>query len=283
MRGRLGHAIVPWMLVLGSLCPDSLRAQSREEPEDNPPADAGRPLGERWTAGARHLKEDGRYLPGFPRRRTRKGVVAASAVGGGVLALFFLDDEIREEVQEARTPSLDRWERRIQHLGDAPNTALAALATYGFGRLLRHEPSAETGRALLEALLFTEAFDSSAKGLFGRDPPGNGNRANEFFDASSAFPSGHTARAFAFATVLAERHGATAAWIAYPLATAVGLSRLERDVHWASDVLAGAALGHVIAKAVVRRREARALRVQISLPVTRDRGTAGVLLRIPLD
>ena len=44
------------------------------------------------------------------------------------------------------------------------------------------------------------------------------------YEDSGRFPSGHTSRAFTLATVLAERHGKVAAWIAYPLATLVGLS-----------------------------------------------------------
>jgi membrane-associated phospholipid phosphatase len=172
-------------------------------------------------------------------------------------ALILLDDEIRVEVQEERTRGLDRWERRIEPLGHIRNTTAAAFGVYGIGRVSRSERIAETGRTLLEALLFTEGIDAAAKGVFGRKEPGEGTRASDFFAGSSFFPSGHTARAFAFATVLAERHGRPAAVPAYGLAGLVGLSRIERDVHWASDVLAGAALGHVAARAIVERRAGR--------------------------
>ncbi|MDX1390246.1 MAG: phosphatase PAP2 family protein, partial [Acidobacteriota bacterium] len=108
----------------------------------------------------------------------------------------------------------------------------------------------------------------------------------EFFsDDGTAFPSGHTWRVFAVATVLAERHGKVAAWIAYPVATLAGLARIELDVHWASDVLAGAALGHVIGRAVVRRRDERAGRVpRIAFAPQIDgrTGTYGINLRISL-
>ena len=242
-------------------------------------------LKERFKAGARNVRDDGVYLLTFHKRVTRKGVAAAAWTGGGIGALILLDDEIRREVQERASPSSDQWARRVEHLGDARNTALGALAAYGAGRLFGHEPTAETGRALLEALLFTETIDMAAKGLFGRARPGDGNRASDFFHGSSSFPSGHTSRAFAVATVLAERHGPIAAWIGYPLATLVGLSRLEGDVHWSSDVLAGAALGHVIAKAITKRRESRArneqeIRIYPSLGPGPD--SMGVALRVTL-
>jgi membrane-associated phospholipid phosphatase len=38
--------------------------------------------------------------------------------------------------------------------------------------------------------------------------------------------------------------------LAYSLATIVGLSRIYNNAHWASDVLAGAAIGFITAKAM---------------------------------
>jgi hypothetical protein len=40
---------------------------------------------------------------------------------------------------------------------------------------------------------------------------------------------------------------------AYVLASLVGVSRLRSNAHWLSDVLAGAALGHIVGRAVVRQ------------------------------
>lgn len=68
-----------------------------------------------------------------------------------------------------------------------------------------------------------------------------------------SFPSGHAARAAFFAVflgTLGRSRGDLARWLA-PLAAAViglacGLSRLYEEVHWASDVVAGAILGAAI-------------------------------------
>ncbi|MFC4856429.1 bifunctional phosphatase PAP2/diacylglycerol kinase family protein [Actinophytocola glycyrrhizae] len=59
---------------------------------------------------------------------------------------------------------------------------------------------------------------------------------------SSSFPSGHAASAFAFASALAMEHRGAAAAV-FPLAAAVGYSRVHTGVHWPSDVVAGAAIG----------------------------------------
>ncbi len=59
---------------------------------------------------------------------------------------------------------------------------------------------------------------------------------------SASFPSGHTATAFATATVIALLHPRLR-WPALGLAALVGLSRVYLGVHFLFDVLAGAALG----------------------------------------
>jgi len=66
-------------------------------------------------------------------------------------------------------------------------------------------------------------------------------------DSKTSFPSGHTAEAFAMATVLAE-YKPQYKWPAYILASGIGLSRVEAGSHYWDDVIAGALLGHFIAK-----------------------------------
>jgi membrane-associated phospholipid phosphatase len=66
-------------------------------------------------------------------------------------------------------------------------------------------------------------------------------------DSRTSFPSGHTAEAFAMATVLADYHPKSALW-AYTAASVVGWSRVHEKAHYWHDVVAGALIGHFIAK-----------------------------------
>jgi undecaprenyl-diphosphatase len=68
--------------------------------------------------------------------------------------------------------------------------------------------------------------------------------APEFCPGSlDAFPSGHSSRAFALATLLATRMRPRVGATSLVLAGLVGLSRIYVGAHWPSDVLAGAVLG----------------------------------------
>ena len=58
-----------------------------------------------------------------------------------------------------------------------------------------------------------------------------------------SYPSGHTARAFAAATVLFISLGGKGRWLFPILALGSGLSRLLLGVHFVPDVIGGALLG----------------------------------------
>ncbi|MBI3003284.1 MAG: phosphatase PAP2 family protein, partial [candidate division NC10 bacterium] len=73
------------------------------------------------------------------------------------------------------------------------------------------------------------------------------------FGPEDAFPSGHASRAFAVAAVFADRYDGPVPTLAYGAAGLIAASRVVLDQHWASDVVAGAALGIVIGRALSRR------------------------------
>ena len=69
----------------------------------------------------------------------------------------------------------------------------------------------------------------------------------------SSFPSSHTSQAFLTATLLHEQYGRQYPWVSvsgYAVATATGAMRVLGNKHWATDVLAGAAIGFLSAETV---------------------------------
>lgn len=67
-----------------------------------------------------------------------------------------------------------------------------------------------------------------------------------------SFPSGHTAIAFAGATLMAKEYGRVSPWITvggYAVATVTAIDRVRRNRHRWGDVAAGAAIGVAAAEA----------------------------------
>lgn len=62
-------------------------------------------------------------------------------------------------------------------------------------------------------------------------------------DNRKAWPSGHTSSAFASASALAYAYGPRVGLPALMAAGFVGASRMADDMHWFSDVVAGATIG----------------------------------------
>jgi membrane-associated phospholipid phosphatase len=128
------------------------------------------------------------------------------------------------------------------------------------GVVSKRQSIRETGFELAEAAIFSSAVVAGLKLAVGRSRPDEdrGNTSYRSFRGGfdsgwKSFPSQHTNMAFALAAVSSERIGNGFGWVAYPLAGLIGLSRVHDDRHWASDVLAGAAIGTATGLWVARR------------------------------
>lgn len=71
-----------------------------------------------------------------------------------------------------------------------------------------------------------------------------------------SFPSGHTSTAFVLATVLAWRKPEARKYF-YGIAVLVGISRMYLGVHFPSDIIVGALVGHASGKTVLKRDKIR--------------------------
>ena len=134
----------------------------------------------------------------------------------------------------------------LANVGDITGSGLVGLGIfalqYKFDENETHWMS--HGRALVWATLAS----SSLKLTFGRQRPSNNPNYH-------SFPSGHTTTAFTTATALTYAYGWKAAFVAYPIAAFVGLSRLSDNVHWGSDVIGGAFIGYWAARASYYSKE----------------------------
>jgi membrane-associated phospholipid phosphatase len=95
-----------------------------------------------------------------------------------------------------------------------------------------------------QALIVTEIYTGALKYTVQRERPDGSDNLS--------FPSGHSSAAFTLATVASQHYGWKIGVPAYLLASGIGYSRIEKDKHYLSDVLAGAALGIIVGRTVTR-------------------------------
>ena len=116
---------------------------------------------------------------------------------------------------------------------------------------------------MLLAGIFTWAISEyTLKPLVDRDRPFEVDSTNTVIDArpqTPAFPSGHAAMAVAYA-LGGSRMLPGSAWLWWPLAAIVAVSRVYLGVHWPSDVIGGALIGLAGAWFVLGGRQTAELR-----------------------
>jgi len=153
----------------------------------------------------------------------------------------------------------------VTHVNETPLT-IAAILTYGVGRVGRWQTVTDAGLHMSEAMVLTDVTSELIRGPIGRARPrvSPDDQYNLSFGkgftvfANRAFPSLHSASAFAFASSLTAEiyeRNQRAAWIVGPvLYTAAwipGATRIYLDQHWASDVISGAFVGTLLGAKVV--------------------------------
>ena len=162
-------------------------------------------------------------------------------VGGsaGATASFF-DEEVRESLQAT---TLDWGETLETGAGPVWSTVFVA-SMFTAGRFSHSSRFRAMTYDMLDAAVVNFGYTELVKVAVGRERP-NGQD-------NKSFPSGHTSNAFALAAVAERHYGWKIGVPAYAVASLVGASRLEQDKHYLSDVVAGAALGYIVGRTVVR-------------------------------
>jgi membrane-associated phospholipid phosphatase len=140
-----------------------------------------------------------------------------------------------------------------------PGSVIIGLGLYTYGRIAKKRRAADLGLHGLEALVVGQQLGSLLKGTVGRSrpyvdvtKPHDYKLFRGFRQGSDyrSFPSGHAIAAFAAAAAVTSETKLwwpKSVWIIGPLmyggAATMGWARMFDNQHWASDVLAGAAIG----------------------------------------
>jgi membrane-associated phospholipid phosphatase len=234
----------PWRilalaLALLSLAPFPAAAENPVGPSQ-PLAQPGPDRGVAYADGRRTV---GRLPANLGR--SALGVLSrdniAPFLAGGVAtgAASFLDADARS----AATGQLG-WSDSFETAGGPVYSTLFVAGMFTAGRLAHGTRFRAMTYDMLDAAIVNFGYTEVLKLAVGRERP-NGQD-------NKSFPSGHTSNAFAMASVAQGHYGWKLGVPAYLLAGVMGASRIHEDKHWLSDVVAGAALGWVVGRTVVR-------------------------------
>lgn len=191
---------------------------------------------------------------------TRRDLAIAGVALGATALLSIWDDDIAIESQkpEYQTSALTNFATKASKVQETTLT-VSGIVIYGIGRLTKSKATADIALHATESIVLASVASQLIRGPLGRTRPWVTADTNQYdFDAfqgfrnfdNRAFPSIHTSSGMAVATVLTmethRRHPRATPYVA-PLFFAAGilpgLSRIQLNQHWASDILAGAFMG----------------------------------------
>lgn len=117
----------------------------------------------------------------------------------------------------------------------------------------------------LQSMVYAGAISYGLKYSFGRFRPQEWEDPYRFapFSGRSSFPSGHTTTVFAVLTPWVLYYPHPVSYGLFAVCGGTALSRMAREKHWATDVLAGGTLGFLTAYWLTKQHQQQASRVSV--------------------
>jgi len=181
-------------------------------------------------------KSDTLFLKKKPAYYISKSIAPTGLIISGILVNGSGEESLKNELKEEHDEHFAHFHT---HADDYLQYAPIGLA-YGFDAIGMHSKTDIANRSviLLKSELLMSGLVTSLKYTTRNLRPDG--------SAHNSFPSGHTAQAFAAATFLTEEFGheyKCTPYLAYGIASSVGMLRIANNRHYLSDVLVGAGIG----------------------------------------
>ncbi len=198
----------------------------------------------------KHIAQDQQHFWTFPARARKKDLKWVLPLAGATAVLIASDSWISKQI-----PNRPDQLNRSLKVSDYSLYSLIGAGGGAFilGKVSNNDHMSETGLLATEAAINATAVTYALKMSTQRERPNYATGTGSFFDGGQSFPSEHSALAWSIAGVLAHEYpGPLTKIAAYGLATAVTVTRVTSQQHFASDVVIGGALGWYFAHEVYR-------------------------------
>ena len=178
--------------------------------------------------------------------------LVAAGFAGSTYLLMKNDAWLASFITKNRSKAADNFYDVFNDAGDGIYVLAGDALLFAIGG----EKERRAAQRIVEGMAVSGTIAYAGKVIFGRERPSAGNGPYEFsfFNfGDNSYPSGHTTVAFMWATIIADTYASDSygvSYLAYPVAALCGAARIYKNMHWPSDVLAGALIGVVTGKAV---------------------------------
>lgn len=203
---------------------------------------------------------DGVNIITGPFHWNKKDWIIAGSTIAAASFIYMIDDDLRGVFQRNRSTFTNNTSKNfIEPFGSGKYSLPLLGLLYLYGEIKQNPKSKTVALNGVKTFVLSAAFVSILKQVAKRHRPhqdivGNARLWEGPFGNSkyTSFPSGHTLVSFALASYVSSAYK-DKPWVgisSYSIAALVGLSRLNDDFHWTSDVFVGAVLGYAIGKCV---------------------------------
>lgn len=215
---------------------------------------------------------------------SKQWLTTAAITGVGAI-LYTQDLAIHDVFQKNRNTDVDNISKYgLEPWGSGKYSMGTMALFYLYGVVAKNERSQRVALLGVKTYLITGLLVNISKELIHRHRPFQSSSPYTFGDYSdlgyTSLPSGHTVSIFAVATIVATEYKDNIAVpiVAYTIAGLTGLSRINDNKHWASDVFIGAAFGYGMAKLIYNKNN-----WGITIAPYSDSQHTGLLMQIPLN
>lgn len=199
----------------------------------------------------RNIVMDQKEIWTSPFRMNRRNAGWWMGLTGVTAGLILSDDWTSTRLNNSRGQV--RWGGRVSQVGASYTLIPLVAGFYGYGAWKDDAKAREAGilgaEALIDSLIVVQALKYAA----GRARPDE-NKAGDFFQGGTSFPSGHAIETWSLASVLAHEYHSNkiVPIVVYGLAATISTSRIVAQRHFASDVVLGAGMGWFIGRYVFK-------------------------------
>jgi hypothetical protein len=196
--------------------------------------------------------------PGSSKHKTVKTIaLAAGYTGATYICYRYFDTDIKNFALSIQNKTVSSITQTAEDAGLGASSIVITTATALTSIITKDKKLQKTAILLVGGHIINDIVTNQFKITFQRHRPNTGDPYNTFDwrggpKINLSFISSHTSNAFATATAFATVYK-NSKWVpavAYSVASLVGLCRIYNNDHWASDVMAGAAVGFASVKAM---------------------------------